>query len=68
MPDTRVLLRGVIRWRWRVEDGSLVRLELTVLANPEAHRRLAETPFADVERRTERLALALRGRPGGRAW
>jgi type II secretory pathway pseudopilin PulG len=68
VPDSRVLLRGVTAWRWRLDDGVLVRVELEGLANPEAHRNLTGAASHRLERRTETLALALRGRPGGRAW
>lgn len=67
-PDSRVLLRGVVGWRWRVDGSTSLRVEIEVLANPGAHRDLTGMGFVEPERRTERLTLALRGRPGGRAW
>lgn len=66
--DTRVLLRGVVGWRWRVDDGVAVRLEIGSLVNPQAHENLTGVATGRVARRTERLVLALRGRPGGRGW
>lgn len=66
--DHRVLLRGVVAWRWRVVGGGMVSIELEAFANPEAHRNPAGRLAPAVERRTERLSFALRGRPGGRAW
>jgi prepilin-type N-terminal cleavage/methylation domain-containing protein len=66
--DTRVLLRGIEGWQWRVDAAASLRIEIEALANPGAHDDLTGVGFADPERRTERLTLALRGRPGGRAW
>jgi hypothetical protein len=66
--DTRVLLRGVIGWRWRMARPGTVEVELQALANPEAHRNLTGAASHRVERRVERLTMALRGEPGGRAW
>jgi prepilin-type N-terminal cleavage/methylation domain-containing protein len=66
--DTRVLLRGVEGWRWRIDGAASVRVEIEALANPAAHRDLTGMGFSEPERRIERLTLALRGRPGGRAW
>jgi len=66
--ETRVLLRGVIGWRWRVDDGTAVRLELKAFANPDAHKNLTGAASYRIDRRTEKLTLALRGRPGGARW
>ena len=66
--DTRVLLRGVIGWRWRVDDGTAVRLELKAFANPDAHTNLTGAASYRVDRRTEKLTLSLRGKPGGASW
>jgi len=66
--DTRVLLRGVIGWRWRVDDGTAVRLELKAFANPDAHENLTGSASYRIDRRTEKLTLSLRGRPGGARW
>lgn len=66
--DNRVVLRGVIGWRWRVVDFAAVEIELQTYINPEAHHQLTGAGFPKTERRTERLVLALRGRPGGVAW
>jgi hypothetical protein len=66
--DTRVMLRGLVGWRWRSDGGTAVRLEMTALVNPEAHRDLTGSVRPLAERRTERLVFALRGRPGGRSW
>ena len=66
--DTRVILRGVVGWRWNVSDEGVVDIELATLNNPEAHENLGAENVYHVERRTEKLVLALRGRPGGRAW
>jgi len=64
----RVILNGVVGWRWRVDDGRAVRVELTTLVNPHAHENLTGAAANRLERRTERLFLALRGQPGGVAW
>ena len=48
--------------------GGAVRVELKVLANPHAHRNLTGSARYAVERRTERLTFALRGKPRGRSW
>ncbi len=66
--ETRVLLRGVIGWRWRVDDGTAVRLELKAFTNPDAHHNLTGAASYRIDRRTEKLTLALRGRPGGARW
>ncbi len=66
--DTRVLLHGVVGWRWRLDGGISVRIEIEALANPEAHRNLTGVRFTEPVRQTERMTIALRGRPGGRAW
>lgn len=66
--DNRIILRGVIGWRWRVHDDSAVQIELQAFANPDAHENLTGAASYRLERRTERLTLALRGRPGGRSW
>jgi hypothetical protein len=66
--DTRVILQGVIGWRWRVDLGSSVTVEISCLVNPQAHENLTGAPSHRVGRRTERLVVALRGKPGGRAW
>jgi type II secretory pathway pseudopilin PulG len=66
--DTRIILRGLVGWRWRVDDNGVVEIELATLVNPEAHQGLAAGRERRAERRTDRLVLALRGRPGGRAW
>lgn len=67
-PDNRIVLRGVVGWRWRVIDGGAVEIELQAYANPDAHENLTGAASHRVERQTERLTLALRGKPGGRAW
>jgi len=66
--DNRVILRGVVGWRWRVTDGASIQIELQAFANPDAHRNLTGAANYRLERRTERLSLALRGRPAGRGW
>lgn len=66
--DSRVLLRGVIGWRWRVDDGIAVRIELKTFANPAAHQNLTGAASYRIDRRTEKLTLSLRGKPGGAAW
>ena len=66
--EDRVILNGVEGWRWRVDDGAAVRIEITALANPHAHENLAGNATYRVDRRTERLVLALRGRQGGSSW
>ena len=68
LPDTRVLLRGVVGWRWRVTEGGAVQIALEAYANPHAHQNLTGARSFELERRTERLTLALRGRPGRAAW
>lgn len=67
-PDSRVLLRGIVGWRWRVTDGGAVQIALEAYANPHAHQNLTGARSFELERRTERLTLALRGRPGRTAW
>ena len=67
-PDNRVILRGVVGWRWRANDGTSVQIELQAFANPYAHQNLTGAASYRLERRTERLAFALRGKPGGGAW
>jgi prepilin-type N-terminal cleavage/methylation domain-containing protein len=66
--DNRVILDGVVGWRWSVDPGRAVRVELKTLVNPHAHQNLTGAAANRLERRTERLILALRGRPGGAAW
>jgi hypothetical protein len=66
--DSRVLLRGTVGWRWRVDNGTAVRIELKAFANPEAHRNLTGMSVAVLDRRTEKLTLSLRGKPGAAAW
>ncbi len=66
--DSRVILNGVVGWRWSVDEGRAVRVELKTLVNPYAHENLTGAAANRVERRTERLIMALRGRPGGAAW
>lgn len=66
--DTRVILRGVEGWRWSVSDEGVVDIELATLNNPEAYQNLGGKDTHRVNRRTEKLVLALRGKPGGRAW
>lgn len=68
LPDNRVLLRGVVGWRWRVNDGGVVQIALEAFVNPHAHQNLTGAKSFQIERRTERLTLALRGRPGRAAW
>lgn len=68
LPDNRVLLRGVVGWRWRVTEGGAVQIALEAYANPHAHQNLTGARSFQLERRTERLTLALRGRPGRGAW
>lgn len=67
-PDNRVILRGVLGWRWRVNDGASVEIELQAFANPHAHQNLTGAASYRIDRRTERLTFALRGKPGGGAW
>ncbi len=67
-PDNRIILRGVVGWRWRLIDGSTVEIELQAYANPDAHRNLTGSRDHRLERQTERLTMALRGKPGGGAW
>jgi len=66
--ETRALLSGVTGWRWRYDDGAAVRIELKTYANPHAHQNLAGNRSHRLERVTENLTFALRGRPGGAAW
>lgn len=66
--DSRVIMNGVVGWRWRVDDGRAIRVDLKTLVNPHAHENLTGTAANRLERRTERLIMALRGRPGGAAW
>jgi len=66
--DRRAIVGGVVGWRWRVDDGRVLEIEISSYANPHAHRNLAGRMTVHEERQTERLVLALRGRPGGRAW
>jgi prepilin-type N-terminal cleavage/methylation domain-containing protein len=66
--DNRVVLRGVTGWRWRVDDGIAVRVELEAFANPDTHHNLTGAARFRVERRKETLVLSLRGKPGGAAW
>lgn len=66
--DNRVIMTGVVGWRWRVDDRRAVRVELRTLVNPHAHQNLTGAAANRLERRTERLTMALRGRPGGAAW
>jgi prepilin-type N-terminal cleavage/methylation domain-containing protein len=68
LPDNRVILRGVVGWRWRVIDGATAVIELEAFANPDAHENLTGAADYRLDRQTVRLTLALRGRPGGRAW
>jgi len=68
IPENRVILQGVVGWRWRVSDGKAVQIELQSFANPHAHRNLTGAASYRLDRRTERLAFALRGKPGGGAW
>lgn len=68
LPDNRIILRGVVGWRWRVNDGAAVEIELEAYANPDAHENLTGAASHLLDRQTVRLTLALRGRPGGRAW
>ena len=68
LPDNRVLLRGVVGWRWRVSEGGAVQIALEAYANPHAHQNLTGARSFQLERRSERLTLALRGRPGRAAW
>lgn len=68
IPDSRVLLQGVVGWRWRVQDDGAVQIALEAYANPHAHRNLTGAASYRLERRTERLTMALRGRPGRAAW
>jgi prepilin-type N-terminal cleavage/methylation domain-containing protein len=66
--DTRVLLRGLLGWRWRVDDNAAITVEFTSFANPEAYHNLTGRESFQLQRRTERMTFALRGVPGGRAW
>lgn len=66
--ETRVLLRGVLGWRWRIDDGRTLKLEFGALANPHAHENLTGAATYRVSRRTERLTFALRAKPGGASW
>jgi len=68
LPDNRVILRGVVGWRWRVIEGAAVEIELVTFANPDAHENLTGAVDHRLDRQTVRLTLALRGKPGGRAW
>jgi len=68
LPDNRVLLRGVVGWRWRVTDGRAIQIAIEAYANPHAHQNLTGAKSFQLERRSERLTLALRGRPGRAAW
>lgn len=68
LPDSRVLLRGVVGWRWRVKEGGAVQIVLEAFANPHAHQNLTGAASFRLERRSERLTMALRGRPGRAAW
>ncbi len=67
-PDNRVILRGVKGWRWRVDDAASVQIEFQAFANPAAHQNLTGAASYRIDRRTERLTFALRGKPGGAAW
>jgi prepilin-type N-terminal cleavage/methylation domain-containing protein len=66
--DTRTILRGLVGWRWRVEGGGIVEIELATLVNPEAYQNLPGNADRRAQRRTDRLVMAIRGLPGGRAW
>jgi hypothetical protein len=66
--DTRIILRGIVGWRWRVDDGATVTVEIEGLVNPQAHENLTGANSHRIARRTERLVFALRGKPGGRSW
>jgi prepilin-type N-terminal cleavage/methylation domain-containing protein len=66
--DGRVVLRGVEGWRWRVDGGRLVRIELEANLNPDAHRDPTGSGTVEPRRRVDRLDFALRGRFGGRSW
>jgi hypothetical protein len=66
--ETRAVLNGVTGWRWRYDDSAAVLVELKAYANPHAHQNLGGNRSFRLERRTERLTFALRGRPGGAAW
>jgi len=68
VPDARVLVRGVIGWRWRLDDQAVVRIVLETYANPAAHHNLTGAASYRLERRSETLTLALRARPSRRAW
>lgn len=68
LPDNRVLLRGIVGWRWRANEGGSVEIALEAYANPYAHRNLTGARSFQLERRAERLTLALRGQPGGTVW
>jgi prepilin-type N-terminal cleavage/methylation domain-containing protein len=67
-PDIRILLRGVVGWRWRVIGDGAVVIELQAFANPDAHENLTGAAGHRLTRQIERLTLALRGKPAGRAW
>jgi prepilin-type N-terminal cleavage/methylation domain-containing protein len=66
--DGRVVLRGVEGWRWRLDDGRLIRIELEANVNPNADRDPTGSGTVKPERRTDRLGFALRGASGGRSW
>jgi len=68
LPANRVLLRGVVGWRWRVTGEGAIQIVLEAHANPHAYQNLTGVKSFQLERRTERLTLALRGRPGRAAW
>jgi len=68
LPGNRIILRGVVEWRWRVIDGATIEIVLQAFANPDAHENLTGAADHRLDRQTVRLTLALRGRPGGRAW
>ena len=66
--DGRTVLRGVEGWRWRVDSGGLVRIEIAADLNPEAHSDPTGSGTVQPERRVNRLGFALRGASGGRSW
>lgn len=66
--ETRVLLNGVVAWRWRVLENSTLEIEIKSYANPHAHRNLAGRMDHRQERQSERLVFALRGRVMGGGW
>lgn len=68
VPDNRIILHGLAGWRWRVNGTTSVEIELNALANPQAYQNLTGAATHRVDRRTERLTLALRGKPGGASW